>query len=312
MTAKHKEAVPANPIIRENYPVLSPKEAQQLYPDIIVDNKDFICAAYKECTAPLTCRCLDKKNKTAAFVEGSQKENKHHPKCVFSDENEEDASPEVDYQHREKKFLDIFSGEDVLYLYGDTYRDGKKSNGGTNGIREGGLSGTQIVTTSPENTDSLPTRKKQNRFETLRKQVVLFELDPEHKVIDRMTGNTIKINKIFIPIKSNDLSSKIKSRRTLIYYGSAFINEPKSEGKDFNIRFSETLELDDVKGKPTFFVDKETLYEKFPVVMEKWKDNKNMLVNVYIRAHFSINNGYINFDIDKEILHKQFFVTLRK
>lgn len=312
MSAKHKEAVPANPTIKEHYPVLSPKNAQQLYPDIIIDNKDFVCAAHKECTAPLTCRSLDKKNKTAAFVEGSKKINKHHAKCPFSNENDEESSLEVNYQHREQQFVDNFTGEDVLYLYGNTYRNTKKPNSDVNARKEGKLDGQQIVTIPPRNSNTLPTRQKQNRYETLRKQVYLFELAPENKVIDRMTGKTIRIKDIFLPIKSNDLSSNIKSRRTLIYFGLAFINGPKSEGKDFNIRFSETLEVGSIKGKPAFFIDKETLYKKFPVIMEKWKDNKNMLVNVYIRAHFSINNGYINFDIDKEVLPDQFFITLRK
>lgn len=313
MTAKHKEAIPANPIIRVEYPVLSPKEAQQLYPEIIGDNKDFICAAHKECEAPLTCRCLSKKNKTAVFVEGSVKENMHHPECPFSDDNEEKPSLKTSYQNKEQQFVDVYTGEDVLYLYGNTYKKNKKSVSSIKGKKEDEEdSKQQFTTTSSLDRSLLPSRKRQTRYEFLRKQVALFESNPEHKVMDNMTGKTIRIKDVFLPMESNDLSENIDSWRTLIYFGTAFINEPKIEGKDFNIRFSETLELNNIKGKPTFFINKETLYDKFPVIMEKWEEDKNQLVNAYIRAHFYIKNGFINFDIDKEILPEHFLLTLRK
>ncbi|MBP1045431.1 hypothetical protein I6N96_04020 [Enterococcus sp. BWM-S5] len=312
MVAKHPEAVPLDLKVREEHPVVSPKEAQLLHPDKITNNKDFICAAHEKCEAPITCRCIDKKNKTAAFVEGRQSINKHHPDCKFSDKNTEDeASSKPNYQSTEKQFEDVFTGKNILYLYDTTYKTTKEnqkisSKKGTKNLTK------QQSTVPSKNTNSLPKQQKQTRIDSLRKQVNEYELNPDEKVLDKKTGNTIKIKNIFIPVAKNILSSERRFDRILIYFGEAYINEPKTEGKDFNIRFSDNVNLKYANGKPAFFIDKETLYKEFPVIMQKWEKNKNMRVNAYIRAHFSINGNYINFDVEKESLPYLFFLTLIK
>ncbi|KDN88657.1 hypothetical protein EE55_13440 [Enterococcus faecalis] len=86
--AKHEKAIPTSANLKRLYPVITAEELQLCFEKGQIgkeENKKLECMT-PYCHAPITCKNMTNKNKTAFFIEGKRTENLHHQSCPFSEE----------------------------------------------------------------------------------------------------------------------------------------------------------------------------------------------------------------------------------
>ncbi|MFP7306003.1 hypothetical protein SFC81_00330 [Enterococcus faecalis] len=285
---KHLIAKPKDKKLRTKYPLLSPSKAQELYPDTISDIKDFCCST-NGCEAPITCRCMDKPDTTASFIEGKRKINCHIPECEFSSritKNNREGEPV------EPKFSVKFTGDYVgnaprdIFTHGlgleflsEEHPEAEQSSK----TEEEDLQKSKKSRVNPKNKKPFEKKQYRKRISDIGTAVFIFESNKNTIIEDWFLGQFVPIRKYFHQIQNNTFQKRIKDS-VPIYYGNAFIVD--RYGSNYRINFGIKKEIEGVKYRPHFLVNKEFIDTNFPFLTDRLTSNPKKPFRAYIRSRF--------------------------
>lgn len=289
---KHTHAKPSIEKIRKENPLIDPSKAQQLFSEGKIGKKDFICAT-DGCSAPITCRQIDKPNSTASFVEGRRKKNLHIANCTFkyretkktSDKTSVDPSFSVDFSD---SYVGNSPRDKFVQGLGSSFSSAENPKTETVSDQEGNDTSTENTQTNKKNKDTnLPEKTYRKRLSTIERAVFLYENDQNLIIEDWFLGSHIPIRKYFRHIKTNHFQERIKDS-VPIYYDRAFI--VNTESSDYRINFSSRINIDGELYRPHFYVPKEFVHAFFPFLLKRVENNPTKPFRAYIRSRFALHD----------------------
>lgn len=281
----------AQPTIEEvwkEYSLVSPSKAQELYKEGKIDKKDFICAS-EGCSAPITCRQIDKPNVKASFIEGRRTKNLHTCEAFSNREVKKTAEK----NSAELGFSVDFSG---IYI-GNSPRNVFTQGLGSTFLEEASpVSETTLEIPDDDNSLTSKSKIKRNkknpssnkktyrkRISSMEDAVSLFEQNPNELIEEWFLGSNRPINRYFRFITSNHFQTKIKDD-VPIYYGKGFIANTATSEYRFNFSCKKIIE--GIQYRPHFYVSKEFIDQSFPFLTNRVHNNPRKRFNIYIRSRF--------------------------
>lgn len=318
---KHLQAIPKDLLIRKIFPIVTATEAQLIYQTTFIEKKDFICAT-KNCSAPLTCKLIDKPEATAFFIEQVRKENLHIPSCDFSNRN--DPTPKKQLK-KEPNFSIEMTGNYIGVTPRNSFNTGlgtsylSDSIGTSNSSTTTSISGTsesKSKTNRSRNSSTNVVKRKYNKqIKNIYDAVTMFENNPDEIVLEWFLGHNLPIKKYFRTIKSNREQNKYNDD-VPIYFGRGFIvNNPNITMYRFNFGDTILFKDEEKKLRPHFYVDKPFIDECFPFLKDRALNEPNKPFRIYIRARFYLSksemypyHNLLNFNkFDDELLNNIYF-----
>ncbi|MES9526167.1 hypothetical protein ABWJ86_00435 [Enterococcus faecalis] len=288
--AKHEKAIPTSANLKRLYPVITAEELQLCFEKGQIgkeENKKLECMT-PYCHAPITCKNMTNKNKTAFFIEGKRTENLHHQSCPFSEEAivqpmKKEQSASSTYEPSGLTVWDSKHG----YLpkgFGLSSNVKKKVVAATATTEE--LTdeySTDTSTSIPKKEkNSLPVKPRDKHVSSLGQAVVRYEENKDFIIHKGPLGENIPISRYFQPIGKNHLPEKYNDR-VPIFYGIGFVHFSKKGYYTFT--FLTKIVINGSYYRPHFFVSQSFIDQYFPFIQELAKNRPNSL-NIYIQERF--------------------------
>ncbi len=274
--------------------IIDAERAYDLYWSGKLSNKQSFQCPDEKCKADVTCACMDIAEQSLKQVPHFRIVGEHNIECkLFEDENEIEIN--VESGHNSIGHNRIKSKEEKFHFSRPNYENDNEGNNG------------QIINrTSPKKgTKTTGYNKGENikRFYSLRPIIINWlncrkngELDSRKINFERLISYKDLFKGVF--------HQKIVflQKENFIYWGKAFI-DPLKDNKGYKINFSEYLESEGEKKRPSFFISNQMI-QKYEIKnllikrLEKIANSDKNICMVFIYSKPILNKKYINFNID--------------